>query len=345
VTSGTSLACCRVSGATIRWPSVQAVGSRPGKGARHGVYDPTRHHDRYRRPSALPWRTLPRMTVAVVVKVFDGIVLAADSATTLTLQGGGHQVYNNANKVFHLHRTLPVGAMTWGLGNIGSASISTLAKDLRRRLMGRDPAHVDWLLDAGTYTVQGVADRLVELIYELYVTEFAGIAVPPGRATLGFLVAGYSAEAKESEGWLILIDGTANRPVPELAIGPDQAGYLAYAQPDATLRLFNGFDPNLPAMIEAALEPHEWAKVQALLAAGVLQRQPVVPGMPFADAIAFARYLVDVTAGYSHYLLGPDTVGGPVEVAGISRHEGFKWISRKHYYSAQLNPEEPGHAY
>ena len=52
------------------------------------------------------------MTVAVAVKVFDGIVLAADSATTLQLPAGGAHVYNNASKVFHLHRKLPVGAMT-----------------------------------------------------------------------------------------------------------------------------------------------------------------------------------------------------------------------------------------
>ncbi|MDP9398460.1 MAG: hypothetical protein M3P96_11865 [Actinomycetota bacterium] len=59
------------------------------------------------------------MTVAVVVQVFDGIVLATDSATTFTLQGGGAQVYNNANKIFHLHRRLPIGAMTWGWVGLG----------------------------------------------------------------------------------------------------------------------------------------------------------------------------------------------------------------------------------
>jgi hypothetical protein len=31
------------------------------------------------------------MTVAVAVKVFDGLVLATDSATTFTLSGGGHR--------------------------------------------------------------------------------------------------------------------------------------------------------------------------------------------------------------------------------------------------------------
>ena len=86
------------------------------------------------------------MTVAVMVKVFDGIVLATDSATTAPLPGGSAQVYNNANKVFQLHRRLPIGAFTWGLGSIDSASIETLAKDLRARLMGR--SSTDWTLDS-----------------------------------------------------------------------------------------------------------------------------------------------------------------------------------------------------
>ncbi|MEV6559278.1 hypothetical protein AB0M22_26430 [Nocardia sp. NPDC051756] len=69
------------------------------------------------------------MTVAVWVKVFDGIVLSTDSATTLA-HPLGEQVYNNADKIFNLHRALPVAAMTWGLGHVGPASISTLATEV-----------------------------------------------------------------------------------------------------------------------------------------------------------------------------------------------------------------------
>lgn len=140
------------------------------------------------------------MTVGVVVKVWDGLVLATDSATTMPLQDGGAQVYNSANKIFHLHRGLPVAAMTWGLGSIGSASISTLAKDLRRRLMGQDPDFRGWELDPSSYTIQGVAERLVEHFYdELFSQVFASDA--PG-STLGMLIAGYSSGSGLAEAWL-----------------------------------------------------------------------------------------------------------------------------------------------
>jgi len=104
----------------------------------------------------------------------------------------------------------------------------------------------------------------------------------------------------------------------------------------ATERLFGGADQGLLAGLRAALDPAEYAKAQVVIASR--SHSPAIAAMPFVDAVQLARFLVEVTVGYSHYLLGPDTVGGPIDVAGINRHEGFKWISRKHYYSADRNP-------
>lgn len=280
------------------------------------------------------------MTVGVAVKVFDGIVLATDSATTIDLGPGGHQVYNSANKIFHLHRQYPIAAMTWGLGNVGAASIATLAKDLRRRFTGADPDHEDWEL-ADDFTVQAVAERLVDMVFdELYASEFAGQASAP---LLGFLVAGYSSRESQAEAWLVQMDDPGTRPMVTEAVSGDQSGWLAYAQPEAATRLFKGFDPNILGHLAQVLDASELAKVQTVLSSGVLDRPVVIASMPFADAIHFAKYVVDTTVGYTRYVLGPDTVGGQVEVAGISRHEGFKWISRKHYYTPTLNPKDPDH--
>lgn len=61
--------------------------------------------------------------------------------------------------------------------------------------------------------------------------------------------------------------------------------------------------------------------------------------MPMQDAIDLAAFLVEYTIQVSRFSPGAPTVGGPVEVAAISKHEGFKWVRRKHYYSSELNPE------
>ena len=33
-----------------------------------------------------------------------------------------------------------------------------------------------------------------------------------------------------------------------------------------------------------------------------------------------------------------ESVGGPVDVAVITKGDGFVWLKRKHYFSAELNP-------
>jgi hypothetical protein len=279
------------------------------------------------------------MTVAIAVKVYDGIVLATDSATTLPLSDGAAQVWNTAPKIFQLHRRHPVALMTWGLGVIGSTSVAMLAKDLRRRLMGADPAHRDWTLPHD-YAVEHVADRLVDLTYdELYVPRFSG---GPPPEPLGFAVAGFSRDALHPEVWLVEIDGLARRPAPRLASDGDQCGWLVRGQDEAAVRLLTGIDPTLRPALAAAVPAEHWPAVDAALR--TLDRPLLVSVTPMGDVIALARYLVDVTAGYSRAMLGPDTVGGPVQVAALTRHEGFTWIERRHYYPAHLNPTETRHA-
>lgn len=269
--------------------------------------------------------------------MYDGLVLAADSATTIDLGTGGHQVYNSATKIYHLHRRQPIGLMTWGLGNVGSASIATLAKDFRLRLMGLDASRPEWAL-ALNYTLEQVANLLIQHVYdELYVPNYVKNSAP-----LGFLVAGYSAGESEAEAWLVQMDGVDNRPTPYLVAAPEAYGWVTYAQPEASQRLITGIDPALLGLIgtQFGAEVQDWIADEV---ARRFTRPMVIPSMPFNDAIQFARFVVETTVGYSRYILGPDTVGGQVEIAGVSRHEGFKWISRKYYYPSELNPKEPDH--
>jgi hypothetical protein len=48
--------------------------------------------------------------------------------------------------------------------------------------------------------------------------------------------------------------------------------------------------------------------------------------------------MVDVTVGFVKFRPGPPTVAEPTDVAAITKHEGFRWVRRKHYYSQELNP-------
>ncbi len=65
----------------------------------------------------------------------------------------------------------------------------------------------------------------------------------------------------------------------------------------------------------------------------------IIGAMPIQDAIDLAAFLVGTTINFSKFSPGASTVGGPIDIAVITKHEGFKWIKRKYYYNRDINPE------
>lgn len=280
------------------------------------------------------------MTIAIALRVYDGLVLASDSASTMTVHGadGSDQVvniYNNANKIFNLHKDLPIGAFTWGLGNMGPASISTLSKDLRRRLMGLDPAHLDWALDPQSYTIDEVAGRAQEFFEGEH---FSKLSDEAAIGEFGYLVGGYSAKADQPDAVQMNLSRTAGCTlVPVL----DQAegGATWYGQPEAIARLLLGTSTATEqALIMGGLQPDQAAMLNAQVRSQVAISL-VSSAMPIQDAIELATFLVDLTIKFVRFSPGHATVGGPVEVASITKHEGFRWVARKHFFDTRLNPQ------
>jgi hypothetical protein len=284
------------------------------------------------------------VTIAVCIKINDGVVLASDSATTIFGQvpPAGQlmalNVYNNANKVFNLRKGFPVGAITWGAGAIGQASISTIVKDLRQRFTGEDPERPAWKLGRDQYSVEHVAGRLKEFVYdELYQKEYANSPFP--KPSLGFIVAGISSNASMADEFQIDIQNGE-------CVGPrrlrnqEEVGLTWAGEPEALNRLIIGYSPMLPSLLQAQLGLQLTDIARAMTAVqGQLQLPIVLPAMPLQDAIDLAEFMVDLTVKHSRFKPGAPTVGGPIEVAAISKHEGFRWVRRKHYFSTDLNPE------
>ena len=62
-----------------------------------------------------------------------------------------------------------------------------------------------------------------------------------------------------------------------------------------------------------------------------------VESLPKHDLAEMAGTLVNLTSFRKRVSPDAETVGGPVDVAIISRGDGFIWIKRKHYFQAELN--------
>jgi len=57
-----------------------------------------------------------------------------------------------------------------------------------------------------------------------------------------------------------------------------------------------------------------------------------------SEMALLAENLVSLTALKQKISLETETVGGPIDVAFISKNDGFIWIKRKHYFDGKLNP-------
>jgi hypothetical protein len=288
------------------------------------------------------------MSVAVLIGVHDGVVLAADSASTLAFptppgvvlppgqQGVIGNVYNNANKIFNLVKGQPIGCITFGTGNIGNASIGTLIKDLRKELTV-SPEKMGF--NAEKYTMEGVAKILAKFLGdECQKLEDAAKL----NTNLGFLLGGYSKPGDLGESWSVEIHNGVPQP-PKKLRQDHEAGLSWGGATEVLQRMIVGFSPQLfPALAAVTQPPQNPAVLAGQLGpvlASQLQAPLVFAPMPIQDVIDLARFLVHATIMFSRFSPGPNIVGGPIEIAAITKHVNFKWVSRKHYYDQPLNKE------
>lgn len=60
--------------------------------------------------------------------------------------------------------------------------------------------------------------------------------------------------------------------------------------------------------------------------------------MPKQELATLAQELINLTSVKRRFSSGTESVGGPIDVAVISRADGFVWVRRKHYFERALNP-------
>ena len=270
------------------------------------------------------------MTICVGLKVRDGIVFAADSAVSMmaTTAAGEvvvQNVWNHGIKVYNLHKDLPVVAMSNGAGSLGSASVNEIAKYLRLELTnGGGPNSPK--IDPTNYEMKDIADRSAEFLKNFISTE-----------TIEFFVGGYGAADPFGEIWKFSFEkGVFIKPT--LVVAQEIDSYIVWGGSGgyALHRLVLGRDARLPELLaQEGLAEDVIAKLNQNL-----DTQLVNSGMPIQDVINLSSFLVDVAKGYSTFAAGANSVGGETDIAAVTKHEGFKWIRRKQYYSVDINRRE-----
>jgi len=60
--------------------------------------------------------------------------------------------------------------------------------------------------------------------------------------------------------------------------------------------------------------------------------------LPKDELANMAESLVNITSFIRKVSMDVESVGGPIDVAVISKKDGFIWIKRKHYFDQKYNP-------
>jgi hypothetical protein len=152
------------------------------------------------------------------------------------------------------------------------------------------------------------------------------------------MISGYSAGESRPEVWRVTIGGGDAKVTPD-SKRDAQTGLTWGGDASAVQRLLLGFDWRLPEGLATELSLKLETVRDAVRKVAAEVEPLVLPSsMPIQDVIDLAHFLVDMSAKYSRYTPGYQTIGGPIDIAAVTKHEGFKWVRRKHYYDSTLNP-------
>ncbi len=269
------------------------------------------------------------MTIAVIMQVNDGLVLGTDSASIIVGPDGhgkqaAYHVYFNADKIFNLIKGSPIGCITWGNGSIGNASIATLVKDFRKENQKS--------YNGNNIEVQSIANSFKDFISKKIKKEKVE------GDLIGFIIAGYSKNLNTPEIYLMeAIDDKVKGP---RQINKDEPVAITWrGDTENTTRLLLGMSQDMGKLLEdSGLNRNKIEEIIGNIKEN-MQLPIGVSAMPIQDAIDFVDFIIEFNCKLSKFTAGVQNIGGPIDLAVITKHEKFKWISRKHYFDKSLNNE------
>lgn len=256
------------------------------------------------------------MSIIVSVKVNDGIILGADSATQIwgEIEGVGPgvaQVYYNSRKIFRL-ANLPIAVAVYGIGNIKERSVQNIIAEYSEGLEGKKKGSVD-----------EISRQLWAAFNEAYTEAFNSFPQSK-RPGLGFFVAGYSDNSNLSDEreWRF-----PDKPEITPVRPPEQYGASWRGISIPFSRLHKGFDPRCQNDILAlGLTDDKKDEIQQIFKK---YESPVVfHGMPLSVAVQYAQFILDTTINLVYFEAGPPTCGHPVSIIAIPNRGEPKWIRK-----------------
>jgi len=281
------------------------------------------------------------MSIVMSVRVGDGLVMAADSAATLQALDqqrrvrGVAKIFNNATKILQL-RDYPVGVASWGAGTIGARSISSLVYEhANERLPLKQIQKVDNKKSSRRkrgLSVKQEATTLMNFLFKFYESQYPDWKKQSEeeRPSVGVLMGGYSGKEFFPHEFVFNIPGKEFQELRKPRPGGGQDfGANWYGAADALVRFHHGRDDRVKEILTRNKVKADTINVIMETIKREIQYPVPFGGMPLQDAVDYALFMTGLAIGRYRFSAGPEICGGPIDVAAITRQNGFKWIQRK----------------
>jgi hypothetical protein len=239
--------------------------------------------------------------------------------------------FDHATKLLKLHdeKQKYVAAVTFGAGAIGLRQPRTA-----RSFM---PEFEKKLGETKRLTVRGFAETLSSF----FVEQWAASDMPPGlgqQNDMVFFVGGYDEDDAYGK---TLRFSIPTRPTPEPAMPEGEFGAAWGGQREITDRIVQGFDPALPSVVEDVLAVPQSQRNPGALEGHLRARlTTAIPWqfLPLQDCVDLAILLIRTTIAFQRFTVGVRGVGGAIDVATITRTDGFSEVQVKQIFGEREHP-------
>ena len=268
------------------------------------------------------------MSLGIVIKGPEGIVLAAESRVTLTAAQAGaaplHVNFDNASKLLSFSQpNASIGAVTYGQAAIGLRTAHSFAPEF------------EGSLPAERLTVRDFACRLSQFFLTQWQATMPADYTGPNMT---FVVAGFNPD--DPYGRVYSIDIPRSPAPVEQNASPD-FGITWGGQRELVDRLIQGYDFRLPDLAVSTLQLTPDQRAALLAAFQPLQMALPLAAMPLQDCVDLALFFVRTTISAQKLTVGIRGCGGPIDVATITRREGLRFVQRKEIVGEFGRSDEP----
>lgn len=280
------------------------------------------------------------MTIAGLYLSPEGVVLGADSTSSVQHAGNGYHYFDFGQKLFEIGENSSLGLITWGLGGLGDISYRALVAELADSLQQAPPA-----------TVAEVAIRWVSSFWPIFsslpsVQEALALHAKPSHdpadpasrtreeeerwtkarnnLAVGFCIAGYVLPSRRVEAQIVAFQVGEPEPVPSPA---NHYALQCWGMPNIFNRLLYGVDQE---GVDAVMSSGRWTGTEQELVQALIAN-PLIPRahLPIRDAIDYVHSAIYCTIKGMKFSSLPQVCGGPIEIAVITSDRKFRWVRHK----------------